>query len=146
MKKLLEKISLFLSSLIGNLFELFRKHAELAVNITGMLKLVVESPVAGVVADIIPGDLDNKILLRLQKIIPVVAEKMALTYGILKQNDDNSDAFGAIIGHLKSINEDARASFWIIFSGELNIALSDGQLTLSEAVSLAQLVYSEKTK
>jgi len=144
MKKLLDKISLFLSTLIGGLFELFRKHAELAVKITGNLKAIIESPITGVIADLIPGDLDNKVLLRLQKVVPVVAEKMALTYGILKENDKNSDAYDAIVKHLKQLNPDARASFWIIFSGELNLALSDGKLTLAEAVSLAQLVYAEK--
>lgn len=146
MKSVLRKIGLFLKGLIGDLFELFRNHAETAVAVTGRLKLIVESPIADFVTDLIPSDVDNRILSRLRIIVPKVAQQVAITYGILDANDKNSDAVKAIVSHLREVNPSARASFWITFAGELNIALSDGKLTLAEAVSLSQLVYAERKK
>jgi hypothetical protein len=116
-----------------------------AVKVTYGLKKVVESPVLDVITDIIPGDLDDKIQEKLRLIVPIVAQKLAIAHGILKESETDSNAVAAIIEYLKSpeLNIGTRVSFWIMFSGELNKALSDDRMTLSEAVALAQLVYTE---
>jgi hypothetical protein len=41
------------------------------------------------------------------------------------------------------MNPDARVSFWVLFSGELNKALSDNKLDLAEAFVLSQMAYIE---
>lgn len=147
MKNLLQKIVEFIKGKFQNLFEIFRQNSEVAVKVTNTLKDIVESPITDYATDLIPGDLDDKIHEKLKVIVPIVAQKMAIAHGILSINDTNTDAIGAIIEHLKNeINVGLKVSFWIMFAGELNIALSDGKITLSEAVALSQMVYAETKK
>lgn len=145
MKKFFRRLLDFVKDKYKDLFVLFRNNSEVAVKVTYNLKKVVESPVLDVITDIIPGDLDDKIQEKLRLIVPIVAQKLAIANGILKESETDSNAVAAIIEYLKSpeLNIGARVSFWIMFSGELNKALSDDKMTLSEAVALAQLVYTE---
>jgi hypothetical protein len=143
MKKLFEKLSSFVKSLLGNIFDEFKKHSEAAVKVTGNIKKLVESPIADVVVTVIPGDIDNAIVEKLRKVLPEVTQKVAILHGILKENDTNSDIIANVIENLKQMNPDARVSFWVLFSGELNKALSDGKLDLAEAFVLSQMAYIE---
>lgn len=145
MKKFFRRLIDFVKGKYQDLFELFRKNSEVAVKVTYALKSAVESPVVDIITDIIPGDLDDKIHEKLRFIVPIVAQKLAIAHGILKESETNSNAITAIVEYLRSpeVNVGVRASFWIMFSGELNKALSDDKMTLAEAVALAQLVYSE---
>lgn len=146
MKKLFEKLSSFVKSLLGNIFDEFKKHSEAAVKVTGNIKKLVESPIADVVVTIIPGDIDNAIVEKLRKVLPEVTQKVAILHGILKENDTNSDIIASVIENLKEMNPDARVTFWVLFSGELNKALSDGKLDLAEAFVLSQMAYIELKK
>jgi hypothetical protein len=147
MKDLLQKIIEFIKSKFQNIFEIFRLNSEVAVKVTNTLKSIVESPIVDFVTDLIPGDLDDKIHEKLKVVIPIVAQKIAITHGILSINDRNTDAISAIIEHLKNeVNPGLKISFWIMFAGELNIALSDGKITLSEAIALSQIIYAESKK
>jgi hypothetical protein len=143
MKKLFEKLSSFVKSLLGNIFDEFKKHSEAAVKVTGNIKKLVESPIADVVVTVIPGDIDNAIVEKLRKVLPEVTQKVAILHGILKENDTNSDIIANVIENLKQMNPDARVSFWVLFSGELNKALSDNKLDLAEAFVLSQMAYIE---
>jgi ADP-ribosylglycohydrolase len=145
MKKFFRRLIDFVKNKHQDLFEIFRNNSEVAVKVTHTLKNAVESPVVDIITDIIPGDLDDKIHEKLRLIVPIVAQKLAIAHGILKQNETNSNAITAIVDYLRSpeVNVGVRASFWIMFSGELNKALSDDKMTLAEAVALAQLVYTE---
>lgn len=146
MKKFLEKLRLFVVSVVGNVFDLFRLNSEVAVKITSILKKYVEDPASDLIVSIIPGDIDNIILAKLKKVLPVVLEKVSLAHGILLSSETDSDVVSAVIDHLKSISPELRAAFWVSFSGELNVALSDGKLSFAEAVALAQLVYINSKK
>lgn len=136
---------------IGNMFRgaldkarsILRANSKAAVEVTNMLKSVVESPVMSKVVNIIPGDLDNRILERLRSIVPIIAAEMAIAHGILQQSVNNTDTLDAIIKHLQAMHPDARIGFWLHFSGRLNLVLSDGKITFAEAVSLAQEMYQE---
>jgi len=146
MKKLFEKLSSFVKSILGNIFDEFKKHSEAAVKVTGNIKKLVESPIADVVVTVIPGDIDNAIVEKLRKVLPEVTQKVAILHGILKENDTNSDIIASVIENLKQMNPDARVTFWVLFSGELNKALSDGKLDLAEAFVLSQMAYIELKK
>lgn len=127
-------------------WDVLRDNSGVAVKVVDSLKNAVESPVADIVTAIIPSDVDDKIKAKLEAVLPVVAEKLAIAYGIIQISDKNTDSVAALIGYLKTINKDARVDFWIRLSGELNVALADGKISLSEAISIAQFVYSEKKK
>lgn len=146
--ELLKKITGWFKSKFEKLIDLFRAQSGVAVAVTAKLKKLVEdtAPIIDIVTDLIPGDLDDKIHNKLLVVIPQVAEKVAIAHGILQAGDKDSDVVAAIINHLKDNYTGIRTSFWIIFAGELNVALSDNKLTLSEGVSLTQIVYDEIQK
>lgn len=145
-KNIFKKFINWLKGLHGDLFNKFRNNSGIAVQIADKLKKIVESNILDIATDLIPGDLDDKILKKLKIIIPIVATKLAITHGILNEFDNNSDVIEKIIEYLKNTHSGLKVSFWVIFSAELNVALSDGELTLSEGISLSQLVYREMNK
>lgn len=146
MKNLFQQILNWVKSTLGNLLEHFKGVAKIAVEITTKLKFIVESEVLDVVVDLIPGDLDNKILDKIRIILPQVIKRVSLVAGIVSESDSNSEAIQKFIAHLRSLNPEGRKAFWVTFAAEMNIALSDGKLTFAEAVILTQLTYTELIK
>jgi hypothetical protein len=146
MKKLFEKLTSFVRGALGLAFDQFRTHAEVAVKMTANIKKIVESPIGDTIVTLIPGDIDNKILAKLRQVLPQVLERMLILSNIVKENDTNTDVIESIISHLKNLHPEARVSFWVLFSAELNRALSDGKIEMAEAFVLSQMVYLEIKK
>jgi hypothetical protein len=147
MKNLLKRVFDFVRNKYKSLFDLVRINSETAVKVTAKLKEIVESPITDIITDIIPGDLDDKIHEKLKVVVPKIATKVAIAHGILSVETKDSDAVTSIIDHLKNeLNPGLRISFWVMFSGELNKALSDDKITLAEAIGLSQLIYAEMKK
>ncbi len=119
------------------------KNSYIAVRITGNLKTLVESKIVTTIVDITPTEIDNRILPIVRRVVPKVAFKIALIHEFMKSTDNPKEAVAALIVFLKTLTVDARADFWIRFSAELTIALSDGKLTLTEGLILSQMAYKE---
>jgi hypothetical protein len=143
MKKIIRKINNFFKGLFDKAFSVFKKNSEVAVKVTQYLKIFVESNAADTIVNIIPGDLDDVILKQLKLHVPRVAFRIALLHKIMQESDNMNEAVSKIISYLQTLNPEARIGFWITFAGELNIALSDGKISHSEAVILTQLAYKE---
>jgi hypothetical protein len=120
-----------------------RKNAKVAVEITNMLKQAVESREADMVVNLIPGNLDNEILLRARKIVAQVTVKMAVAYGIVSENETPSTASLKIVEYLKRTYPGGRTGFWMHFCGEVVVAFADGRITLAEGAKLGQDLYHE---
>jgi len=146
MKNLFQQILNWVKGTLGNLLEHFKGVAKIAVEITTKLKFIVESEALDVAVDLIPGNLDNKILDKIRIILPQVIKRVSLVAGIVSESDSNSEAIQKFIAHLRSLNPEGRKAFWVTFAAEMNIALSDGKLTFAEAVILTQLTYTELIK
>lgn len=146
MKKVFEKIVSSVKSMFGKGFDSFRQYSHIAVKVTNQLKIAVESPYADLATTLIYSEVDDFILLKLRKVVPKVALKMAIIHGILSTTDKNSDAVANLIEYLKKLNPDARTGFWLTFSGEVNMGLADGKISLSEAVILTQMAFKEMKK
>lgn len=146
MKNLFKQIVIWVKSVLGGLLDHFKVFASIAVDITAKLKFIVESEALDTTVDLIPGNLDNKILDKVRLIIPFVVKKVSIASGIASESDSNSEAIDKFIAHLKSLNPEGRKVFWVTFAAELNIALSDGKISFSEAVILTQLIYTEFIK
>lgn len=132
-----------MKKLTGKTFALLRDNAALAVEVTARLKAIVESGAAGTVVELIPGKADDAALATLKKVLPIVADKLALVFGAVNDNAKNADAVEVIINRLKELEPSLRGSFYLAFSAELNAALSDGKISLAEAAALAQMIYAE---
>lgn len=146
MKKFFQKISDWVRNALGKQYQAFKDNAALAVQITEKVKAVVDSPVTDIITAIIPGELDNQIAFQLRGILKRLATEMAIAKDLVESSKSNADSWAAIIAHLRDMIPDGRAGFWIEFSGRLNQALADGQLSLPEAVMLTQLIYAEMQK
>jgi hypothetical protein len=101
---------------------------------------------ADIAVTLIPGELDNAILIRLRRVVPEVTVKMAIAHNIIQSSAVPSEAIAKTVEYLKTLNTTARAAFWVQFAGELNQALADGKITFAEAVALSQLAYVELFK
>lgn len=143
MKKLFNRIRDFVKKIFGDSLEYLKKNSATAVKVTEELKKYVESNIADVAVGLIPGNVDNVILIQLRKIIPEVTIKVALGHNIIQASAVPSEALAKIIEYLKTLGKEGRAAFWISFAAEVNLALSDGKLTFNEAVILSQLAYKE---
>lgn len=136
-------IKLWIVKQLYRQFELFKEHGRTAVKVTSMLKLAVESPVGDIIVSLIPGDLDNQLYYRLQKIIPEVANKVAIASGIYEAAKNNNEAIAAIAEYMKGLVPEGRAKFYVEFAAQVNIALADGEISFPEAVALTQSLYIE---
>ena len=143
MKKILKAIGGFFQKVFAGQFHWLKKNSHLSVSITERLKQLVENPSLNILATIIPGNIDDKVLYQLQKLVPKVAEQIAIAHGIIQASESNTNMVAAITEYLKGKVKDDRAAFWVEFSARLNVALSDGKLTFGEGVLLAQMVYLE---
>lgn len=144
MKEFIKKLTDIIKKLFSDLFEILKENSIIAVKITDKLKDIVESNILDFVVDnLIEGQTDNIILDKLRKLVPEVAFKIAVVHGIMKESDSSSESIAKMVEYLKSLNPNARIAFWVMFSGELNLALADGKINLAEAFMLSQLAYNE---
>lgn len=143
MKKLWNSIYSFVEKTFSNSLSFLKNNSALAVKVTSELKKYVESPIADVVINLIPGTFDNTAVIILRKILPGIVTKMAIAHKLVQESAMPSECIAKIIEYLQGLNKDARTGFWITFAGELNKAMSDGKLTYAEAVILSQLAYKE---
>jgi hypothetical protein len=143
MKKVWLKIQLFFANIFGKEFAFLKKNSGVAVKVTNILKDVVQSPLTSIVTSLIPGDVDNQIHKKLEAIIPRIAAEVALAHGIVQQAGAHHEMLAGIIEHVRKMLPEGRVGFWLEFSGRVNYALADGEISFAEAVALAQAVYAE---
>jgi hypothetical protein len=146
MKNLFKRITEIIKKLFMDAFEALKLHSIIAVKITDKLKSAVESEVTEFIIESTNTESDDELLEKAKNLLPKVALKIALIHGIVDESSSSSEVIGKLIDHLKSLHPDARIPFWVLFSGELNMALADGKISLSEAFILAQLAYTEIRK
>jgi hypothetical protein len=145
MKKFIQKAVLSVKALYNKYVRFIRDNFFVAVIVTNKVKEIVRNPlVEGTVNLVVtPGEVDNRIWNYLNAKLPVIYERLVVANNILLANDDNSDAFAAIIDYVRSLNPDAEASFYQRFAGEVNLALADDNLSIWECIKLGQLAWSE---
>jgi hypothetical protein len=149
MKKILSAINavkVAVASFFDKSYAYSKKNSHVAVMVTENLKKAVESPLASFIVDIIPGNVDNQIHYKLQKVVGPIATQMALAHGFIQASETNSNAVAAIIESLKEYSKEGRVEFWRQFAANINQALSDGKLSIIEAWRLSQEAYAEFKK
>lgn len=107
-----------------------RDAAEIAIKITRWLQKVVNSNEAKVLVELIPGDIDNKILSVLQAILPKIEAEIKPTSEELIQwlNTLPEEAQKAIYGHIMGM----------ITEGIV------GDISLSDAKTYSQIVFTKQ--
>lgn len=144
MKKIWLKIKELWSKITGKTLDFLRPNTELAIKIVDILKQVVENKVIDVATALTKSNLDNIIIAKIREILPKVAENLAITKEII--DAPQAEIMDRLLEFLKKQNKDVKATFYIALAGKINEYLSDGELSFSEAVSLAQIIYNEINK
>jgi len=142
----MKKLWLKLKALVDKQFAFLKKHLEkgrVAVAVVNALKEAIDNPVADVLVHLTKTDLDDKLLEKARIVLPVVLTKLAIAHGIIAQAKSNSDVYGAVLDHIRKLLPEGRALFLAGIAGDLNVYLSDGKMSWSEGVELAQKIYRE---
>ena len=138
-----KKVWVSIKGAVSKAFALSRQNSAIAVEVTSLLKTIVESNLVATIVGLTPTKVDDVALVKLRSILPRVFFQISTAHNLLVQFDKGSDALGAFIEHLKVLHPEGRKTFWVSFAGELNVALSDGELSFAEGVKLSQELFEE---
>jgi hypothetical protein len=143
----MKKIWIKIKSIASNAYALIRKNAKLAVDITNIVKEVVESPLMDVAVKLTTTTVDDVALPQVRRIVEKVATEMAIAAGLIQEADSTTltleEKVAKIVEHLKSQLPDGRIGFWVVFAGKLTVDFSDGNLSLAEGIARSQDIFNE---
>ena len=126
-------------------YDWLRPRAIAAVNVVNMIKNNVSS-VADTIVAITPTKKDDEFLVKAKKAAEKVVTEMAAVEGIIAGNETFETALQDFVSYLDSKTEKARLKFWVELAGQIVVVLSDGRVTINEAIALAQIIYGEIKK
>lgn len=136
----MKKIFAWIKKLFASVKTIAAKYITPSIQIVEALKKAVDSPLAPIITNLIPGNIDDVVLYRLKKALPTVLLRLRIADECLKQTDPMEVVLCAI-KHLKDYEPDARAATYHSIATLLSVYLSDGKLTWSEAVHLTEYIY-----
>ena len=126
-------------------YDWLRPRAIAAVNVVNMIKNNVSS-VADTIVAITPTKKDDEFLVKAKKAAEKVVTEMAAVEGIIAGNETFETALQDFVTYLEGKTEKARLKFWVELAGQIVVVLSDGRVTINEAIALAQIIYGEIKK
>lgn len=136
-----------LKSFVVKVDDFVEKNAIVAVNFTNALKAVVNSPAMDLVVEFTPTNVDNIMLPKVREVVGQVATEMGIAYQLFSdvqgQTLTYEQKIAKVVEYLKSILPGARVGFIVDFCGRLTMNLSDGKLSLAEAIARSQDIYNE---
>lgn len=145
MKKIIQSIQSFFKKFYKDSMTFLEKNANVAVQVTQNLKLLFESPIPGVITNLIPGTADDMLRIALERIIPQVAYRTAIMYQIIEESDGETDynvVIAKILAHLETLHPEALANVWARLAADITLALvDDGKLDLADAWMISQKAY-----
>lgn len=133
---------------IGKIFrginkELRENIIPIAIEITNNLKLIDESHIGDVLASIIPGEADDKILADLRTALPKWITGLAVAANIT-QDDDINATLKRILAAINVAPEDAKKVFYHGLASLIIEKLADGKLDWSDATAIAEYYYQHE--
>lgn len=79
MKKILLRIKLFFATIFGNLDKFLTDNVDEAINMVDAVKKVVDSGFVGVIVNLTPTQVDNKVLDKAKEYLDIAARKLQIT-------------------------------------------------------------------
>jgi hypothetical protein len=114
--------------------------APIAIEAVERAKILIDSPVPDLITAMIPGELDDKAKEWLRKILPIAIVKLQLALAISGITDPN-EMLRAILAKLKFASDAQRDQFYHEFGYLILGLLSDGNLSQSDAIQIAEYYY-----
>lgn len=150
MKKLLKKVWNFVKRLWESLDNTVDEYVDVAIKITEAIKKVVDSPVDDIIFTLLKntgvnGALLDKVQSTIEKKLPKILEKLLIIQDIAEIDNPN-EQLKAILASINFKDDQSKAAFYHSLASMLIEDLSDGELSWSEAVVLAEFIYNKKYK
>ena len=145
LKTFLEKILRYIKSLFNTIPNEVATALKIGITITENIKTLVNSPVADVLAAIIPGDIDNLIRNKLQLSLPVILTELKLVESSLTLTQPNT-IVNAAIETIKTMDKNIKSGVLHQLSILITQVVADEKLSWSDGVYLSQWYYENKFK
>ena len=148
LKVILAQIWAFLSGLFKKFDKFIDQFAPIAIKVVDAIKTVNESTTGDIIetilAAVIPGNADDKairvIRAKLKEILPKLLLQLNITQSIAAIENPN-EQLKAIINAINMSPDEVKNMYYHVFSTKILEALSDGKLTWSESVHIAEYYY-----
>jgi hypothetical protein len=134
------RLDKFFNRIFGSVNDFAKELAPVAIGVVQCVKKFVDSPIADVITSIIPGNIDDRLKEKLRAILPDVIIKMQLVDTIANIEDRN-EQLKAILEKLKLSSDEAQNVFYHGLASLILEKLSDGKLTWTESVVIAEYYY-----
>lgn len=129
-----------IKGLFHNLAEEEKKLLPIVISVINKIKDVADSPVADVVAALIPGDVDDHIRAKLQDFIPKILLQLNMLNSCQSLQDPN-EQLQCILSNLKLSSDDAKNIYYHGLASLILTELSDGKLSWSDCTAIAEYYY-----
>lgn len=106
------------------------------------LKNVVESPLIPVITSLIPGNLDNSIILALKRNLPKVLQVLRISEECIDLSTPD-EIIICCIKKLREYNQDGKDAAYHSIAALLAHYASDRRLSWTECITLAELMYQK---
>lgn len=145
MKRIFRSIQNFFRKIYGNIFDLAKNRGYIAIKVVEELKKLVENPGADLVVTLIPGEIDNVILIKLRQILPEVLFKLSVGLKIIEGSKTQPAPvlIMQIVEYLRALDKEDRGILYRELQARLTEALIDGKLSIDEVIIAARLAWIE---
>lgn len=144
------KVGKLLAGFWSAIASLFKKaDAELKVLLPKVIeavnntKFVTDSEIFDIIAFIVPGDKDDKLVAKLRELMPKIVVALGYAQEISNEPDANKK-MQMILAKINVAPDDTRKAFYTSLAGLLIEKGSDGKFDWADAVSVGQLIYRNK--
>lgn len=141
--KFLKKIWDGIKKAFEGLLPELKKAVAIGVAATDKIKGLIDSPIADMLVAIIPGDVDDKIRVKLQEELPKILIKLKLVENCLGETDPNKIVECAL-RTLQEMTKEDRKPFLHSLSILIAQVAADGKLDWKDAVYILQWYYEHK--
>ena len=150
MKKFFKEIWLWAVNFVTKNEEKAKKFAKVSITITNAVKTFIDSPLFDlgtlVLKKAIPGEADDILIdsfvEKAQDVLPKLIAQEAIVLGLL-ENSTIEEKANFVLSKIKFANDIDKDQFYHNLCIKLIVALSDGVVTYSEAVLIAEVVYRQ---
>lgn len=138
----MRKIFAFLKKLFSNSQALIKKYVRPSVEVVNLLKTFFDSPAVPILTAIIPGNIDDVLAVKIKTTLPVVLKVLGLADECVNRLNGET-VLQCAIARLRLMKEPAQKAAAHNIAVLLAEYLSDGRLTWTECVHLAEITYNE---
>lgn len=138
----MKKIFAFLKKLFSRSQALIKKYVRPSVEVVNLLKTFFDSPAVPILTALIPGHIDDVLAAQIKTTLPVVLKVLGFADECTNRLNGET-VLQCAVAKLRLMSEDAQKAAAHNIAALLAEYLSDGRLTWTECIHLAEMTYTE---